>query len=73
MPNDSIDIQTAKPSVRKKLNAWRNYEKYDWAKEHVYGIDADYRLVKSSKVSSFLNGDGEANIIRANGLDNFTF
>ena len=69
---EEIDIKTAKPSVRKKLNAWRDFDKYDWAKEYVYGIDADYRLVKSSKVSSFLNGDGEANIIRANGLDNFS-
>lgn len=68
---ESVDVETAKPSVRKKLNAWKNYDKYDWAKEYVYGIDADYRLVKSSKVSSFLNGDGEANIIRANGLDSF--
>ena len=69
---EEIDIKTAKPSVRKKLSAWRDYDKYDWAKEYVYGIDADYRLVKSAKVSSFLNGDGEANIIRANGLDSFS-
>ncbi len=69
---EEIDISVAKPSVRKKLNAWRDFDKYDWAKEYVYGIDADYRLVKSSKVSSFLNGDGEANIIRANGLDSFS-
>lgn len=68
---ESLDVSIAKPSVRKKLNAWRDYDKYDWAKEYVYGIDADYRLVKSSKVSLFLNGDGEANIIRANGLDHF--
>jgi type I restriction enzyme M protein len=69
---EGIDIQNAKPSVKNKLNAWRDFDKYDWAKTYVYGIDADYRLVKSSKVSSFLNGDGEANIIRANGLDHFT-
>lgn len=69
---EEIDIKVASPSVRKKLQAWRDYGKYDWAAEYVYGIDADYRLVKSSKVSSFLNGDGEANIIRANGLDHFT-
>lgn len=69
---EEIDIKAAKPSVRKKLNAWRDFDKYDWAKEYGYGIDADYRLVKSSKVSSFLNGDGEANIIRANGLDSFS-
>ena len=69
---EEVDIKTAKPSVRKKLSAWRDYDKYDWAKEYVYGIDADYRLVKSAKISSFLNGDGEANIIRANGLDSFS-
>lgn len=69
---EDIDISAASPSVRKKLQAWRDYGKYDWAAEYVYGIDADYRLVKSSKVNSFLNGDGEANIIRANGLDHFS-
>lgn len=44
---------------------------FSWAKEYVYGIDADYRLTKTAKVASFLNGDGDANIIRGNGLDNF--
>lgn len=39
---EEVDIKTAKPSVRKKLSAWRDYDKYDWAKEYVYGIDADY-------------------------------
>ncbi len=39
---------------------------------YVYGIDLDDRLVKAAKVSAFFNGDGEANIIWANGLDNFS-
>lgn len=69
---EEIDISKAKPSVKGKLRGWKDYDKFGWAGEYVYGIDADYRLVKSSKVSSFLNGDGEANIIRANGLDHFT-
>lgn len=69
---NEINIDKAKPSAKIKLEVWRNYDKFSWAKEFVYGIDADYRLVKSSKVSLFLNGDGEANIIRANGLDNFS-
>lgn len=68
---NEIDIKKAKPIARKKLQSWIDYDKFGWASDYVYGIDADYRLVKSSKVSSFLNGDGEANIIRANGLDNF--
>lgn len=66
-----VDLKKAKPQIKKKLEVWKNYDKFDWARDYVYGIDADYRLVKSSKVSSFLNGDGEANIIRANGLDHF--
>lgn len=68
---NEIDIDKAKPIARKKLRGWIDYDKFGWAGDYVYGIDADYRLIKSSKVSSFLNGDGEANIIRANGLDNF--
>lgn len=68
---NEIDISKAKPNARKKLQGWIDYDKFGWAEDYVYGIDADYRLVKSSKVSSFLNGDGEANIIRANGLDHF--
>lgn len=68
---NEIDIKKAKQIARKKLQGWIDYDKFGWASDYVYGIDADYRLVKSSKVSSFLNGDGEANIIRANGLDHF--
>lgn len=70
---NEIDSKNAKPTARKKFNYWCGEDgKFEWASEFVYGIDADYRLVKSSKVSSFLNGDGEANIIRANGLDHFS-
>ncbi len=42
-----------------------------WSKEYVYGIEKDYRLVKTSKVSSFLNGDGDANVMAADGLAPF--
>lgn len=44
---------------------------FEWSQKYVYGLDIDYRLVKTSKVSSFLNGDGDAIIRRANGLDSF--
>ncbi len=44
---------------------------FEWSQNFVYGLDIDYRLVKTSKVSSFLNGDGDAIIRRANGLDSF--
>lgn len=45
---------------------------YLWAKRYVYGIEKDYRLAKTTKVSCFLNGDGDANILCADGLDNFS-
>lgn len=57
------------------LTQKRNYSKwssnYSWAKEFVYGIELDYRLAKTTKVACYLNGDGDANIIYANGLDSF--
>lgn len=56
-------------SQRSNLRAWS--ENYLWAKEFVYGIEKDYRLAKTAKVSCFLNGDGEANLFRGDGLDNF--
>lgn len=43
-----------------------------WAGEFVYGIELDYRLAKTAKVSTFLHGDGDANVIRANGLGSFS-
>lgn len=65
-----IDKKKQKPSVRRKLNSWTN-DPFDWAFDYVYGIEADYRLVKTAKVSCFLNGDGLANVIHADGLDHF--
>ena len=67
---ESIDEVKQKPSVKAKLISWRA-SPFDWAYDYVYGIEADYRLVKTAKVSCFLNGDGLANVIHADGLDNF--
>ena len=64
------DVTNIRREAAENINLWKQGE-YKWANECVYGIEADYRLVKTTKVSSFLNGDGDANIIRANGLDNF--
>ena len=44
---------------------------YKWASDFIYGIEKDYRLAKTTKIACFLNGDGKANIISANGLDSF--
>ncbi|MDR3348736.1 MAG: N-6 DNA methylase [Acidaminococcales bacterium] len=68
---ECADVAKASPSVRGKLNSWRGDVKFSWAREYVYGIDFDNRLVKTAKVSAFFNGDGEATIVWGNGLDNF--
>lgn len=46
-------------------------DNYTWAKEYIYGIEKDYRLAKTTKIATFLNGDGDALIICGDGLDNF--
>ena len=55
--------------MRNNLNSYKN--SYQWAKTFVYGIEKDWRLTKTTKLSCFLNGDGEATIIQEDGLDNF--
>ncbi len=55
--------------ARVKYTAYKN--NFDWAGEYVYGIEKDYRLAKTTKIATFLNGDGDATIICGDGLDNF--
>ena len=44
---------------------------YDWAGEYVYGIEKDYRLVRTSKVGCYLHGDWIATVIHGDWLDSF--
>jgi type I restriction enzyme M protein len=58
-----------RPEIKKRLNKWSSEDgSFDWAYDFVYGIEKDYRLVKTAKVSCFLNGDGLARIFNADGL-----
>lgn len=41
-----------------------------WAGDHIYGIEKDYRLARVAKISLFMNGAGEGNIIFGDGLEN---
>lgn len=45
-------------------------ENNDWARDHIYGIEKDYRLARVAKISLFMNGAGEGNIIFGDGLEN---
>lgn len=68
---NDIDINSIqKRTVKEDFKIWKSTQ-FKWAKEYIYGIDLDYRLIKASKISCFLNGDGEANLIHANGLAPF--
>lgn len=70
--DSKIDVSHTSPRIKGLFQSWQGFTKFTWAKDSVYGIDLDNRLVKTTKVSAFFNGDGEANIIWANGLDSFT-
>ena len=70
--DNKIDLDHTSPRIKGLFQSWQGYTKFVWAKDSVYGIDLDNRLVKTTKVSAFFNGDGEANIVWANGLDSFT-
>ncbi len=70
--DEKIELSHTSKRVKDLFRLWQGYTKFIWAKDAVYGIDLDNRLVKTAKVSAFFNGDGEANIIWANGLDSFT-
>lgn len=41
-----------------------------WARDHIYGIEKDYRLARVAKISLFMNGAGDGNIIFGDGLEN---
>lgn len=75
---NNYDVNGKKASIRNSFLRWKqtpdsNYPQgeFEWAKDYVYGIEKDYMLVKTTKISTFLNGDGDANIIHADGLDDF--
>lgn len=65
---DEKDIKAGR-KAQEEFHSERNNIK--WAKKYIYAIEKDYRLVKISKISSFLNGDGDANVISGDGLAPF--
>ncbi len=42
-----------------------------WVENKMYGIEKDYRLARVSKISLFMHGAGEGNIIFGDGLENY--
>ena len=67
---DTLELKDYKPETRKKLDGFQRVQ-FDWAEDYVYGIEKDYRLVKTAKVSCYLHGDGLAKVIHGDGLGDF--
>lgn len=42
-----------------------------WAEHKLFGIEKDYRLARVSKISLFMHGAGDGNIIFGDGLENY--
>lgn len=42
-----------------------------WVEKKIYGIEKDYRLARISKISLFMHGAGNGNIIFGDGLENY--
>ncbi len=67
---DELDLSKFKPQTKKQLDGFQRVQ-FDWAEDYVYGVEKDYRLVKTAKVSCYLHGDGLAKVIHGDGLDDF--
>lgn len=66
------NIENSKIKSKPQNDNFENWKvSFKWANEFVYGVEKDYRLTKTTKVACFLNGDGEANIFNADGLESF--
>ena len=67
---DSLDESNFNPATKKAIKSWKE-DQFNWAENYVYGIEKDYRLVKTAKVSCYLHGDGLAKVIHGDGLGDF--
>jgi type I restriction enzyme M protein len=67
---DNLDDKSFNPSTKRAIKKWKD-DQFDWAEDYVYGIEKDYRLVKTAKVSCYLHGDGLAKVIHGDGLADF--
>ncbi len=67
-----LDLRVFPPSASRALKPWQHDNPFAWAHDYIYGVELDYRLVKTTKVGCYLHGDGIANVIHGDGLDSFT-
>lgn len=60
--------------IKDVLDTAHEKEKVDtnWIEHSIFGIEKDYRLARVSKISLFMHGAGNGNIVFGDGLDNYT-
>jgi type I restriction enzyme M protein len=68
---DDISLTGLRRQTVDEIESWRR-RKFKWAEEYVYGVEKDERLAKVTKVGCYLHGDGLAQVIHGDGLDNFS-
>lgn len=66
---NNLDVVSTN-KINKIIETYR-INQFSWANHAVVGIEKDYRLAKTTKISGFLNGDGEALIINGDGINKF--
>jgi type I restriction enzyme M protein len=68
----SLNEEQLTPAQKNKISAYTS-DPYSWVnKENCVGIEKDYRLAKTTKIATFLNGDGDAEIISGDGINKFS-
>ncbi|GHV75199.1 restriction endonuclease [Spirochaetia bacterium] len=67
---NELDTSDFYRNIQQGVKAWKE-NPYSWAAKYIYGIEKDYRLVKVAKVGCYFYGDGLAQVIHGDGLDNF--
>ena len=68
--DNKVEENTLNPATKRTIKKWKE-DQFDWAEDYVYGIEKDYRLVKTAKVSCYIHGDGLAKVIHGDGLGDF--
>lgn len=69
---DLLDETNLTDEQNRKLRIYK-CDPYSWVStKNVVGIEKDYRLAKTTKIATFLNGDGTAEIISGDGINKFS-
>lgn len=62
-------IDTSKIPLEQKKKIEKYKEGTEWAEDFIFGIEKDYRLARTSQIACYINGDGDANVIFGDGLE----